>query len=182
MPTSNQTNRAILVDCTLINMRIILSRRKKRHTTPNVHRSIQPCQCVFKTYSFLFYVHQHHNHTRARKHAHKQRAKKNGTFLLDVSAADSQLSLPLQIEDGDVGVSRRAAPLHRRCERRHTAPLWATTIASRSENHTRRGTYQSLQWWAGLFICPSSDVRPAIAINANAMYRILLVDPYAEVT
>lgn len=59
--------------------------------------------------------------------------------------------LYFQIEDGGLGVPRRAAPLHRRREWWHSAALWTTAPAVRSEKHTRCCLHQSLQWWVDLF-------------------------------
>lgn len=77
--------------------------------------------------------------------------------------------LYFQIEDGGLGVPRRAAPVHRRRERRHTATLRTAAAAVRSKNLTRCCPHQSLQWWVDLFpAAGSSDVRPALTANANA--------------
>ena len=62
---------------------------------------------------------------------------------LDVRATVSCL-FP-QIEDGGVGVSRRAAPLYRRRKRRNTASLRAAASTTGGESHTGRGPDQPLQ-------------------------------------
>lgn len=77
--------------------------------------------------------------------------------------------LYFQIEDGGLGVPRRAAPFHRRRERRHPATLGAAALTVRGEEHTGCCPHQSLQWWVDLSRCCFSDDRPVLMLySANA--------------
>ena len=73
----------------------------------------------------------------------------NVIFPCDVSLAENVSAtvscLFPQIEDGGVGVPRRATPLNRRRERRHSASLRATASTTGSKNHTRRCLDQFVQ-------------------------------------
>lgn len=65
----------------------------------------------------------------------------------EIWAAASCLHDSPQIEDGGVRVLRRAPPLHRRRQWRHTATFRAAASATRDQNQPGRGSHKPLEQW-----------------------------------